>query len=283
MIFVDTVTSRSLTGVMSLSRLALAALLGAVLLAGTAGPATADEPAYRQVVDITFPTSEVSARTPISRIDGTSYGFIDDYEHTRSNSCGIHRATDVFGEHGQPIYAAVGGKITYMPDPAPSWGWMIRIAGDDGREYNYIHLGRNGGPREEAYAAGLKVGDRIERGQMIGYLGSSGNASEDLPHLHFEIRDDSVAGSNRWNCPYINPYNSLKAAVERDDLASDSGDAPTGDDGPSGGGLPAPSVDRVFGFHRTACPESSGCASSMATRRRRNSGAQRSSSWRIAT
>jgi murein DD-endopeptidase MepM/ murein hydrolase activator NlpD len=238
---------------MRLSRPALAALLTAVLLVGSGFAAAADEhdAAYQQVVDITFPTAAASARTPIRSIDGTSYGFMDDYAHGRSNTCGIHRATDIFGPHGQPIYAAAAGSITYMPDPAPSWGWMIRIAGDDGRQYNYIHLGRDDGPREDAYAPGLSVGDRVSRGQLIGYLGSSGNASESLPHLHFEIRDDDVADSNQWNCPYINPYYSLKAAVERDDLAPE--DPPgAGESNPEGGGLPEATVDRVSGPDRVA-------------------------------
>lgn len=206
---------------------ALAGLIALLALALASAPAAADEPAdYQQVVDLTFPTTAVSAMTPIRRVDGTSYGFIDDYEHPRGNTCGIHRATDIFGEAGQPVFAAVAGTITFMPDPAPSYGWMIRIRADDDRLYNYIHLGHDEGAREGAYASGLDVGDRVERGQHIGYLGSSGNASEELPHLHFEIHDGSVADSNDWSCPYINPYYSLEDAVDRGDLPDETESQP---------------------------------------------------------
>lgn len=214
----------------------LTALIACLLLpvAGVQPAAAADGDDYEQVVDITFPTVPPSDRTPFETIDGTSYGFIDDYDHARSNDCGIHRAIDILGAGGQTVHAAVGGEITWMPDPAPSYGWTIRIAGDDGRRYSYVHLGEQDGPREEAYAEGLDVGDRVERGQHIAYLGTSGNAPEDLPHLHFAIYDESVADSNEWGCPYINPYESLKDAIAR-------GDVP---------GLEVDHVDRVWGDDR---------------------------------
>jgi murein DD-endopeptidase MepM/ murein hydrolase activator NlpD len=229
-------------------RSVLAVLSACVLVAVLPVGALADDepPDYEQVVDLTFPTAEVSGRSPIRQVDGTSYGFIDDYAHARGNSCGVHRATDIFGEAGQPVFAATGGTITFMPDPAPSYGWMIRVRADDGRTYNYIHLGHDDGPGEGAYAPGLDAGDRVERGQHIGYLGSSGNASEELPHLHFEIHDETVADSNEWGCEYINPYNSLLDAVDRADFSTAPVEPP-----PTSAveGTPA-EVDRVAGPDR---------------------------------
>ena len=71
---------------------------------------------------------------------------------------------------------------------------MITIQDDDGWTYIYIHLnndtpGTDDGANPQAWvvSSDLRVGDRVEAGQVIGYLGDSGNAETTPPHLHFEI------------------------------------------------------------------------------------------------
>jgi murein DD-endopeptidase MepM/ murein hydrolase activator NlpD len=192
-----------------------------VLFAGLTSIALASTD-YRQSVDITFPTDE-RAGHPLRHENGQSYGYTDDYDGRRSNSCGLHRATDIFGDTGWNIYAAEGGEIAWMPAAEQSYGWMIAIEGDDGRRYSYVHLGRDGGSRSQAYAPGLSQGDRVERGQHIGYLGYSGNASASAPHLHFEIADPHVGNapcSYRDGRGYVNPYQSLNSAVQRGDFSN---------------------------------------------------------------
>jgi murein DD-endopeptidase MepM/ murein hydrolase activator NlpD len=175
-------------------------LVGAVL----ASPAAAS-PSYDDPVDLTFP------------VDG-HVTYTDDYDSSRSR--GAHGATDLGhpDAYGLPVHAAVGGTVSFITGEdgnPPSYGYMIRIAGDDGRDYAYIHLGRQDGPPSEAYASGIRNGSRVERGQHIGYVGHSGNASASWPHLHFEIHDDEVTdpyGDHRRN-----PYASLREAEARDD------------------------------------------------------------------
>src|SRR5690606_21202462 len=86
--------------------------------------------------------------------------------------------------------------------------------------YNYLHLGDQHGPPSEAYAPGLQRGDIVLRGQHIGYIGHSGNASASWPHLHFEISDPTV--TDRQGSHRINPYHSLKDAERRGDLPDGS-------------------------------------------------------------
>jgi hypothetical protein len=190
----------------------LAALVGLAVLAVPGSPAGAETgKSYADVVDITFPTDPRAT-------------FIDDYDQPRSGGR-VHRATDLMGTKHWPVYAAVGGVITFIPMEKPSYGYMISIAGDDGRKYSYVHLNddtpgtsdASAGP-EHAYAPGLERGSRVARGQLIGWLGDSGNAKGTVPHLHFEIEDPAVTdpyGTNR-----MNPYFSLKAAVQRGDFAT---------------------------------------------------------------
>lgn len=185
-------------------RLAILAVASGLLAPLLAVPAAAS-PAYDDPVDLTFP------------VDG-DVSYSDDYDAPRSR--GAHGATDLGAAdaYGMPVHAAVGGRITTMTGESgnpPSYGYMIRIAGDDGRDYSYLHLGRQHGPPSEAYARGLSSGDRVERGQHIGYVGHSGNASASWPHLHFAIHDEQVR--DPYGDPRRNPYPSLRQAEARGD------------------------------------------------------------------
>jgi hypothetical protein len=180
-------------------------LLALGLVAAVLASPAAASPSYDDPVDITFP------------VDG-HVTYSDDYDSPRSR--GAHGATDLGhpDAYGLPVHAAVGGTVSWITGEdgnPPGYGYMIRIAGDDGRDYAYIHLGRQDGPPSEAYAPGVRSGARVERGQHIGYVGHSGNASASWPHLHFEIHDEAVRdpyGDSRRN-----PYRSLKQAEARGD------------------------------------------------------------------
>ncbi|WP_052666443.1 S-layer homology domain-containing protein [Nitriliruptor alkaliphilus] len=167
-----------------------------------------------QIVNITFPVHD----------QGRLTSYHNDYFGQRSR--GDHGATDIGGPnaYGLPVHAAVGGRITSINGiegrSLPSWGWAISILGTDGRTYRYLHLGRQDGPAEEAYAPGLVRGSEVQRGQHIGYVGHSGNASASWPHLHFEISDPNVV--DRQGTDRINPYFSLRDAEARRDYPSGS-------------------------------------------------------------
>ena len=160
-------------------------------------PALAAPDSYRDPVDITFPTSA-----------GATYR--DDYANPRSGGR-VHRATDVFGPAGAPIYAARGGRVVWLPlTESGNAGYALQIAGDDGRTYAYYHLGPAGGTLGQAVVRTIKLGSTVKRGQRIGLVGDSGNAAGGATHVHFEIHDSRVVdpyGSNRRN-----PYASLRGA-----------------------------------------------------------------------
>ncbi|MCR4280455.1 MAG: VCBS repeat domain-containing M23 family metallopeptidase [Candidatus Komeilibacteria bacterium] len=123
-----------------------------------------------------------------------------------------HEGIDIFAPKKTPLVAAVDGQISYVPYPEASWGYAVTIRAEDGFTYHYLHLnndnpgtddGRGGGMH--AYAPYTERGNEVKTGQLIGYIGDSGNAETTPPHLHFEIRRSDRAP--------INPYNSLKQAT----------------------------------------------------------------------
>lgn len=92
-----------------------------------------------------------------------------------------HEGVDIFAKEGTPVYSAMAGTVVKA-----GWneygGWRITIRVDSGTEFYYAHL--NG------YASGMKVGATVAKGQLIGYVGSTGYGPEGtkgkfLPHLHF--------------------------------------------------------------------------------------------------
>lgn len=109
----------------------------------------------------------------------------------------IHGALDLMAPKGTPVLAAddsvigrlytgaLGGIVVYAFDP-------------EGRfVYYYAHLDR--------YRRGLSVGDRVSKGEVIGYVGTTGNAPRTLPHLHFQVMTRG-RGRTWWDGPYLNPY-----------------------------------------------------------------------------
>lgn len=126
---------------------------------------------------------------------------------------GVHRATDIFAAKHTPIVAATDGVVEWAPHPEPTWGWGVSVRDAEGFSYWYLHLNNDtpgsddgrGGARF-AYGPDIVEGAKVKRGQLIGYLGDSGNAETTPPHLHFEII--APDGAER-----INPYPYLMEAT----------------------------------------------------------------------
>lgn len=182
--------------------------------------AVAAEP-FEATLEITFPS--VATAT-----------FIHDYHQPRSGGR-RHKATDLMVAKHTPAYAAVAGtvcSITGLGEPMPSWGYSLSICGSDGRRYAYVHMNNDrpgtddglGGP-EHAYAPGIRHGATVARGQLVGWIGDSGNAESTASHLHFEIHDPRV--TDPYGDHRIDPYFSLLAARARGDVPGGTPAAPS--------------------------------------------------------
>ena len=121
----------------------------------------------------------------------------DSYLQARGGGLRSHEALDIMARRGTPVVAVEDGHITKMFLSRP--GGLTVYHFDDAREfsYYYAHLDR--------YVDGLREGMRVQKGQVIGYVGSSGNAAPASPHLHFAI---FRLGPERqwWRGTPINPF-----------------------------------------------------------------------------
>jgi murein DD-endopeptidase MepM/ murein hydrolase activator NlpD len=124
----------------------------------------------------------------------------DTFNDTRGTSR-KHEALDILAPRNTPVFAVEDGKVAklflsdaggitiYQFDPTANYA------------YYYAHL--------ERYADGLKEGDQITRGQVIGYVGTTGNAPRDTPHLHFAIFK-LTSDKHWWQGTPIDPYSVLR-------------------------------------------------------------------------
>lgn len=143
-------------------------------------------------------------------LGGASYA--NDFGNPRVGH--THQGNDLFQKKMTPVIAVTDGTLQRVSWPQPSYGYFISLEDDEGWDYWYIHLnndkpgtddGKGGG--NFAYAPGAEDGARVKAGQIIGYVGDSGNAETTPPHLHFEIHRPTGA--------VINPYESLQRSTVR--------------------------------------------------------------------
>jgi murein DD-endopeptidase MepM/ murein hydrolase activator NlpD len=96
-----------------------------------------------------------------------------------------HEGLDIRAPRGTPVLAASDGRIARLSRSGPGGIELYQLDGDLFCLY-YAHLLR--------YAAGLREGQRVKRGQIIGYVGTSGNAQSRAPHLHFGVMRAETPG-----------------------------------------------------------------------------------------
>jgi murein DD-endopeptidase MepM/ murein hydrolase activator NlpD len=90
-----------------------------------------------------------------------------------------HNAHDLLAKRGTPVLAADDGRIIRLASNA--LGGITIYATDPAQRlvYYYAHL--------DSYAPGLKAGASIGKGELLGFVGSTGNATDTAPHLHFQV------------------------------------------------------------------------------------------------
>lgn len=142
---------------------------------------------------------EVLAAGLVVPVSGVARSQLRD-SYTEARGAGgerAHEAIDIMAARGTPVLAATDGRLLKLFNSRPG-GLMIYTT--DASERFILFYGHLDG-----YAAGLTDGMRLTRGQVIGYVGTTGNAAPDAPHLHFGILRGNPAMSWSAGTP-VNPY-----------------------------------------------------------------------------
>lgn len=133
-------------------------------------------------------------RIPVENVE--SEDLQDTFDDPRGSER-MHEAIDILAARGTPVVAAEDGTIARLYESVHGGYSIYQFNCDSSRVYYYAHLDR--------YAAGLTAGDTVTSGERLGRVGTSGNAPEDTPHLHFAVWEVHEP-ENFWSGSALNPY-----------------------------------------------------------------------------
>jgi murein DD-endopeptidase MepM/ murein hydrolase activator NlpD len=128
----------------------------------------------------------------------------DSFSEHRGNGLRSHEATDILAPRNTPILAVDDGRVAKLFNSVRGGLTVYQFDPTETYCYYYAHLDR--------YAPGLKEGDRLRRGQLIGYVGTTGNADPATPHLHFALFRLG-AEKQWWRGTPLDPYPLLLEAA----------------------------------------------------------------------
>lgn len=153
--------------------------------AQSAAPAATSIPTERPSSSLLIPVAGIKASQ-----------LTDTYTDARSGGR-VHDAIDIMAPRGTQVIAADDGKVAKLFYSQQGGLTVYQFDPTEKFVYYYAHL--------DSYAPGLVEGKQLHRGDPIGLVGFSGNASEASPHLHFAV---SVLGPEKhwWQATAINPY-----------------------------------------------------------------------------
>ena len=175
------------------ARSLLVVLAAVVLLAGPASARAAGTEVPRLIFPVVGPVS-----------------YIDDFGDARGS--GSHEGNDLMAPKKSVAVAVEAGTVKFW---TTSWraGCMLYLYGKSGTTYLYIHLNNDRTMANDnkgacvpgiAYGRGLKNGSRVKAGQIVGYVGDSGDANGGNAHLHFEVHPNDGGA--------VDPYSYLRRA-----------------------------------------------------------------------
>ena len=149
------------------------------------------------------PTGEVPPGLLVP-VQGVLPGQLQDTFTDARSEGRVHDAIDIMAAAGTPVLAVADGTIEKLFTSERGGLTVYQFEPDGVYCYYYAHLDR--------YADGLAEKQVVKRGDVIGYVGSTGNASPDAPHLHFEIHR---LGPEKqwWKGEALNPYPVLRGVA----------------------------------------------------------------------
>lgn len=130
-------------------------------------------------------------------VEGIKYAALsDNFDQPRGKER-HHEALDIMAPKGTRVVAVADGKITKLFNSKPGGLTVYQFDTTDKFAYYYAHL--------DKYAEGLTEGASVKRGDLIGYVGVTGNADPAAPHLHFAVVE-LTPEKQWWKGTPLNPY-----------------------------------------------------------------------------
>ena len=192
------------TAIVIITAVATAAVTSAFwLIAFNLGPRASTAPNENVITETTEPDARPELvlgpgglAVPVAgvRIENLA----DTYTQSRGGGARVHDAIDIMAPAGTPVVAAAGGTVEKLYFSRGGGGITVYVRSPDNRWiYYYAHL--------QEYAPGLTEGQRVERGDRLGSVGSTGNVSTAGPHLHFAVHR-MEPGEPWYEGTPVNPY-----------------------------------------------------------------------------
>ena len=175
--------------------LALSAILQRVT-----GSSPVEPTAQAAVIERTAPSEPAELIIPVRGIRKDD--LVDTWGQSRGAGTRRHTAIDILAPRGTDALAAVDGTILKLFNSRA--GGLTLYLADQSRTncYYYAHL--------DSYAAGIREGMQVKQGDVLGFVGTTGNAPPNTPHLHFGI-ERLPAGGQWWKGEPVNPYPILQS------------------------------------------------------------------------
>ena len=148
--------------------------------------------------------ASVNPQTLLIPVQGVAAPQLQDTFADARGEGRVHDAIDIMAPAGTPVLAVADGHVEKLFTSKQGGLTIYQFSADGTLAYYYAHL--------QGYAPGIAEKKTIERGETIGYVGSTGNANPAAPHLHFAI---FVLGPERqwWKGRAIDPYPLLGGAA----------------------------------------------------------------------
>ena len=130
-------------------------------------------------------------------VEGIPYAKLTDTFDQPRGQERHHEALDIMAPKGTPVRAVADGKVVKLFESKPGGTTLYQFDPSEQYAYYYAHL--------DKYADGIKEGMQLKRGDLIGYVGVTGNSDPNAPHLHFAVVA-LTPEKQWWKGTPVNPY-----------------------------------------------------------------------------
>ena len=141
-------------------------------------------------------SAAATAKILIVPVEGVDPSRVRD-DFSASRGARTHNALDILAPRGTPVLAADHGRILRLSTNPAGGITIYQLGADEQFVFYYAHL--------QKYRDGLKAGMEVRQGDVLGYVGTTGNAPPDVPHLHFQVMRYRRDG-RYWAGEPVNPH-----------------------------------------------------------------------------